>query len=147
MKKQKIYKNLYIRFLGFLTKKGNKRLAKKILNKALIKTAIRLNVSVFYVLLKLFLKLNSFIEIKKLKFRKKIHYFPVPVPLQRRAYLVVKSILEVVKKNKQKISFDEKLSLEFINILMYDSSEVLRLKKENESNAVLYKSKTHYRWK
>ena len=58
-------KAIYINFLGFLTKKGNKVIAKKILDEAFLEVSLKTNQPVHILLIKVFLKLNSFVEIKK----------------------------------------------------------------------------------
>jgi len=60
-------KNVYSNFLGYLTKKGKKVSAKKVIDCAFLKVSKKLNIPVYFVLIKIFIKLNTFVEIKKNK--------------------------------------------------------------------------------
>jgi ribosomal protein S7 len=97
-------------------------------------------------LLKLFLKLNSYIEIKTIKIRKKIHFVPFPTTYKRRIYLVIKWITVAASEDKRKLNFSKKLSLEIFNLLQNKSSKSLKIKKNNFSKALINKSNFHFRW-
>ena len=59
-------KTIYINFLGFLTKNGNKLVAKKIIDSAFLFVAQSVSLPLHLVLIKIFFKLNSFVETKKI---------------------------------------------------------------------------------
>lgn len=82
--------SIYLKLLGFLIKKGKKKIAKDILDKALILVSKETRVAPVLVLLKVFSKLNTFIEIKKVNFRKRSHIVPFVIDYERRTYLITK---------------------------------------------------------
>jgi ribosomal protein S7 len=140
-------KAIYINFLGFLTKKGNKVIAKKILDEAFLEVSLKTNQPVHILLIKVFLKLNSFVEIKKIKFRRSTHVVPfVLTSFKRKSYLIIKWLMEVVEQDKRKVPIAKKLSKEILNILKNKSSKALIKKKMNTKNAVINRSNIHFRW-
>lgn len=137
---------LYNIFLGFLTKKGNKTVARKILTETFFIVSNSIKLPLYLIFLKIFKSLNTFIEVKKIKSRKNLHIVPFPISFKRKLYLIVKMLMDSVKKNKNKISFSKKLSLEIINLLKKNKTKSLELKKTNLKLAVLNRSKIHFRW-
>jgi ribosomal protein S7 len=144
MKKKNFH--LYNKFIGFITKNGNRPKAKIIFDSALFDVTRKLKISFNKLLLKLFLKLNSYIEIKTIKIRKKIHFVPFPTTYKRRIYLVIKWITVAASEDKRKLNFSKKLSLEIFNLLQNKSSKSLKIKKNNFSKALINKSNFHFRW-
>ena len=71
LKKNTFY--LYNKFLGFLTKKGHKIHAQNILSASFIKVSKKTGFSLTKILLYLFLKLNTFVEVKRVRVRKSIY--------------------------------------------------------------------------
>jgi ribosomal protein S7 len=144
LKKEKI--NLYNIFLGFLIKNGKKMIAKKILTETFLLVSNSVNLPIHFIFLKIFFLLNIFVEIKKIKSRRNIHIVPFPISFKRKLYLIIKNLMESVKKNKNKIPFSKKLSLEIINLLNNNKTNSLEKKKLVLSQAVLNRSKIHFRW-
>lgn len=140
-------KAIYINFLGFLTKKGNKVTAKKILDEAFLDVSLKTNQSVHILLIKVFLKLNSFVETKKIKFKRSTHIVPfVITSFKRKSYLIIKWLMEAVEQDKRKVPIAKKLSKEILNILKNKSSKALINKKMNTKNALINRSNIHFRW-
>ena len=147
MQKKNVIKNLfYEKFLGVLTKKGKKTIAKKILDTLLLKLSKRLNIPNTLILYFIFLRLNTFVEIKKISFRRSSHLVPFHITFSRRIYLALKWILLAVKKDSRKISTIDKFSNELFKILKNLPSESVKAKSLNDSQAVLNKANIHYRW-
>ena len=146
--KKKIERNtsLYNKFWGFLVRKGNKVQAKIILDYAFFKVYRKTRYSREQALVKLFTKLNSFVEVKKVRVRRKFVLVPFPIRLRRRYYLVVKWIMQSVKNGNKKISLSERLTKEIINVLTKTKSKSKSLRQSNFSKALANKSNTHYRW-
>lgn len=146
-KKIKIAKNFfYNKFLGVLIKRGKKTKAKRILDLALLKISKQMRISSNLILYQVFFKLNTFVEIKKIKFKRGSHLVPFYISFSRRTFLALKWILQAVKKDKKKISNVVKLSIEFYKILKDLPCESLKLKTLNNSQAFINKSNTHFRW-
>jgi len=136
------------KLIGFLIKDGNKAAALKIYNKIckkIITSVPAISVPYFFSLF--FSKLNTNIEIKKVSFRKRVHYIPTPVKISRKSFIIFKWIKEVINNNKQNTSFDNKLYQEIMAVVFAEkSSALMKLKLDTELKAYQYKSKAHFRW-
>jgi ribosomal protein S7 len=140
-------KTIYINFLGILTKKGNKVAAKKILDAAFLEVSAKVNKPVHILLIKVFLKLNSFVETKKIKFKRSSHVVPfVITSFKRKSFLIIKWLMEVVQEDKRKVPLSSKLSKEILSILKNKSSKAVAKKKLNIKNAISNRSNIHFRW-
>jgi small subunit ribosomal protein S7 len=139
-------KNLYDKFLGFLVKKGNKISAKHLLNEAFFKVSKKTGLSLSRILLKLFLKLNSFVEVKRIRVRRSSHLVPFSIRLKRRYYLTIKWLLQAVKEDTRKVPMSEKLFLEIANTIKKVPSRSVKLRNLNISQALANRSNIHYRW-
>lgn len=138
--------SLYNKFWGFLIKKGNKFQAKRILDYAFLKVYRRTNYSREESLVRVFAKLNSFVEVRKVRIRRKFVLIPFPIRLRRRSYLVVKWIMQSVRNGNKKSSLSRRLAQEILNLLTKSKSKSRSLRKYNFSKALANKSNTHYRW-
>lgn len=139
--------NLYHKLLGVLTKKGNKTAAKKIIDNTFLKLSAKTNKSLQKLFLQIFIKLNSFVEVKNVRVRRSSHMVPFSINLKRRSYLILKWLTSAIKEeNTQQISFDEKLYLELESLLNNTQSKALKKKKQNTTNAVKNRSNLHFRW-
>ena len=106
--------------------------------------ALTHNHTLYFIVYKIFSLLNSYIEVKYIKSRKKVFAIPFPISLKRRQFLILKSILKRISlKNRKSISHN--LSNELISILN-GSSELFNLKKLNNMTAVENRSHLHFRW-
>lgn len=76
--------------VNFITKKGKKELAKKIFQSALFKASKKLNLGCQFLLLNVFKRLHSFIEIKDVKRRRKFFKIPFFINESRQRYLSIK---------------------------------------------------------
>lgn len=139
-------RNLYGKFLGFLIKKGNKISAKSILNQAFFRVSKKTGLSLSNILLRLFLKLNSFVEVKRVRVRRSSHLVPFSIRLNRRYYLTIKWLLQSVKEDTRKVSMSEKLFLEISNTIKKLPSRSVKLRNLNISQALANRSNIHYRW-
>jgi len=81
---------LYIKFLGVLIKKVKKLKAKRILDTALSNVIKKLKIPANFILYYIFKKLNTFVEARQIKKRKKITTVPFPISFSRRIYLALK---------------------------------------------------------
>ena len=138
--------NLYEKFLGFLTKQGNKFKAKRILNRVFLLVGKETTYSKDVALMMLFRKLNSFVEVKKVRVRRRFVLVPFPIRLKRRCYLVVKWIVQSAKKGGKRNSFATRLAKEMVSVLTESSSKSKSLRKLNFSKALANRSNVHFRW-
>lgn len=140
------HKNLYLKIIGFLIKSGNKGKATLIINKVFLRLSKELNLPFNKILLKLFLKLNCFVEVKKVRIRRGIHLVPFPISSKRSSYLIVKWLMQAVKEDKRNISTYEKLFTEIKQTLEKSTSKSVEIKNLNISQALANRSNIHFRW-
>lgn len=138
--------SFYSKFLGFLVKKGSKLKGKKILDETFSSVTIKTKYSKQVALIMLFRSLNSFVEVKKVRVRRRFVLVPFPISLRRRSYLIVKWIMQSIKKDNKKKPFSSKLSQEITNILKNVSSKTKKLRRLNFSQALANRSNIHFRW-
>ena len=139
-------KNLYNKFLGFIIKKGNKIGAKSVLNNAFLAVSKKTGLPLHVILLKLFLKLNSFVEVKRVRVQRSSHLVPFSIRLKRRSYLIIKWLMQAVKEDTRKVSMAEKLFFEIFSTLKSSPSKSVKIRNLNISQALLNRSNIHYRW-
>jgi len=139
-------KTLYSILIGFLTKNGKKALAVKTLTAAFLQVSKKTNLSTRQIFLNFFLRLNSFVEVRKIKIRKKTVFVPFPIVLKRRLYLTMKWLIKAAKQNKSKITLSDKLAFEIKQTLTTKDSNSLRIFKNNLELALKNRSNLHYRW-
>jgi len=139
-------KNLYNKIINFFTKKGNKVKATKIVNEAFDKVSKETGLSFNSTLSKLFSKLNSFVEVKKIRVRRGFHLVPFPISHKRSTYLIIKWLIQAIKEDKRKISFSDKLFSEINQTISSSSSKSLEIKTSNISQVLSNRSNIHFRW-
>lgn len=139
-------KTLYKKFLGFLIKKGNKAVAKNILDKTFLIVSKTTGLPMHVSMLKLFLSLNSFVEVKKVRIGRRSLLVPFSINLKRRSYLIVKWLMQAIKENKRKTSLSVRLAEEVLQVLQGSTSGAKRLRNLNISQALANRSNIHYRW-
>lgn len=140
-------KNIYLKFIGFLTKSGKQESAKKILEEALKLVSTQTKMSKKRILLSLFLKLNSFVEVRQVRIKRRTHTVPFSITIDRRQYLVVKWIMLATLQNKKQVSFSTKLSQEILATIKNTSaSKALKYKTQNNFQAFSNRSNIHFRW-
>ena len=138
-------KSIYKKLLGSLIKKGNKVTAKNILEDSFLKVSAQNHVPINRVLSKVFSKLETFIEVKKVKRRKSIHLIPFPIKRHRQNFLKIKWLLKGAKEDTRKVNFSEKLSLEISKIFLNKKSTAVEERKYMEKQIFVNKSNLHYR--
>jgi len=98
------------------------------------------------ILSKLFSKLNSFVEVKKIRVRRGFHLVPFPISHKRSTYLIIKWLIQAIKEDKRKISFSDKLFSEINQTISSSSSKSLEIKTSNISQVLSNRSNIHFRW-
>ena len=98
------------------------------------------------IFLQLFLKLNSFVETKKVRIRRSTHLVPFAITLKRRSYLIIKWILLAVKEDIRKISITEKLASEIEQTIGKNASKSVKIRQSNIVSALSNRSNIHFRW-
>jgi small subunit ribosomal protein S7 len=139
-------KNLYNKVINFFTKKGNKVKATNLVNSAFDKVSKSTGLSFNEILTKLYSKLNSFVEIKKIKVRRGFHLVPFPISHKRSTYLMIKWLLQAIKDDKRKVPVSDKLFLEINQTISSSSSKSLDIKNSNITQVLANRSNIHFRW-
>ena len=140
-------KTLYTKLLGFLIKKGNKKKAKSILDKAFLNISSKTGLSMNYLLIKVFLNLSTFVEARTVRIKRSSYIVPFSLSLKRRSYLIIKWLIVAALLNKKRLPFVKKLQQEVVLILKkHSSSQALKLKKLNNTKANSNRANIHFRW-
>ena len=139
-------KTLYKKFLGFLIKKGNKTVAKNILDRTFFMVSKVTGISMHVLMLKLFLNLNSFVEVKKVRVGRRSLLVPFSITLKRRSYLIVKWLMQAIKEDNKKTPLSTRLADEIVSVLNGSLSKSKKLRNLNISQAMANRSNIHYRW-
>lgn len=141
------YKNLYQYFINFFIKKGKKTKIKLKLDSIFLSISKSLSISVSLLLLKIYKTLVSFVELKKVKLKGRLHLVPFLLKSNRRKFSVLNYIKKAVLEDTRKLSFSEKLKTEILKLLLNPkTSRSLKLKKINVSKSFQNKSNAHFRW-
>ena len=92
------------KIIGFLIKKGNKKKALKLFNNLLNSfISNTYKISTIYLFSILFFKLNTNIELREFKFRKRVHYIPMPIKRKRKMFIIIKWLKQAILLNKLNI--------------------------------------------
>lgn len=138
--------NLYNKFLFFIFKVGKKSVWENKFVSLFDLLALKLQYTKSVLLLKIFTRLLTRVETKKVKSRKRINYVPFFIKLSRSIFLSLKWIFSAALKKKGNISFSDKLFMELVQIITQRSSFAIQRRQENNSLAFKNRSNSHYRW-
>jgi ribosomal protein S7 len=140
------YFNLYNKFINFIFKSGKKSFWENAFSDVFLKISKKLHYSRNFILLKIFLRLHTRVEVKKVKMRRRIYIIPTFINFKRRFFLGIKWLLDSIKKNKKKISLKEKLLTELLVLLKKKTS--FGIKQLENNNLISYKNRSnmHFRW-
>jgi len=146
MEQKKQY-NLYKNFKNFFLKKGKANTANNLMKNILHFFSKKYKVSSSFFLLAIFKKLNSFVEIRQIKIKRKLYYVPFSISIKRRIYLVLKRLKQAILLDKRKVSVYEKIKTEIFLLLSKEKiSKSLEIKKNDSSKILLNRANIHYRW-
>ena len=138
--------NLYNKLLGFLIKRGKKNKAKQVLNKAFFLVSEKTGHSMSYILFKVFLKLNVFVEAKTVRVKRRSHIVPFSLGLKRRSYLIIKWLIKSILENEKKITSSHKIAEEILCLINNSQSKAIKLRNLNNNLSLANRSNIHYRW-
>ena len=132
--------------MGVLLKKGKKTKAKKILDTVLLKVSKSTKLSIHLVLYRVFFNLNTFVEVRRVRVKRRSFLVPFNVSFSRRISLMLKWILLTVRNDSRRTSTINKLSIEIFKIVKNLPCNSIKLKKLNDSQAFSNKANIHFRW-
>lgn len=138
--------NLYKNFINFIFRSGKKYIWDKTIAYIFLLLKKTIAFSQNIILLKIFLRLHTKVEVKKVKSRKKVLFVPVFISVRRRFFLALKWLLIAVKKNKLQISLKDKLFFEILKLVTDKSCTALKQLELNNNNVYLFRANFHYRW-
>lgn len=138
--------DLYNSFITFFLKSGKKLLVKSLIDEAFFKLSKKHNCTQHYLLLKFFSRIKTFVEVKKVKIRRKVHFVPFALSNQRRIHTSLKWLALAIRTNKSPTSFVEKLVQELSKIVSGQTCITVSLLNKNNKLAVSNRSNIHYRW-
>jgi ribosomal protein S7 len=145
--KSKSFNNLfYSKFLGVLLKKGKKTKAKKILDTVLLKVSKSTKLSIHLVLYRVFFNLNTFVEVRRVRVKRRSFLVPFNVSFSRRISLMLKWILLTVRNDSRRTSTINKLSIEIFTVVKNFPCNAMKFKKLNDSRACSKRANIHFRW-
>jgi len=137
---------IYNRILGYFIKCGKKKLFLKIYKNAFLKCKKELNFKTHIIILNIFFKLNTFVESKVIKKRRRTFVVPFPIDTKRRTHLVLKWYTKAIFDNNNKISLEKKIVNETLSLLLTKSSKSITFHDNNTKLAQDNRSNLHYRW-
>jgi hypothetical protein len=139
--------NLYLKFVSFVFKTGNFFFWEKAFALIFSNLSLKFHYSRSLILAKIFIRLFTRVELKKVKSRKRITYIPFFIKFKRSVFLALKWIFLGAFCNMMKVSFQNKLYIEIVQILSLRSCFSLKKLEENNINSFNNRSNIHYRWK
>lgn len=143
--KERNKKTFIKKLINHLMRSGKKTFASDIVYNNGFFLSKHTNKSLYSIYSELFLKLRPYIEVRKVRVRRSTYMVPFPTNIQRQQYLVSQWLLETLRNDKRKISFDQKFREEIIKILLNQGVTLAR-KKDLYKKAEKSRSFAHYRW-
>jgi len=138
--------NLYNKFLNHFLKAGKKIIIKKVIDKVFHRLSKEFFLPFSYILIRFFKRLKTYVEIKKLKKRRRTFLVPIALKRHRRAFLPLHWLSQSILLNKSRISFFEKLYSEMFKICSNQNCNTLHLLAKNNKQASKNRINSHYRW-
>lgn len=138
--------NIYTKLISFVFKNGKKWSWEQKFANIFDSLSKKLQYTKSALLLKIFMRLFTRVEVKKVKARKRSTLIPVFIKLKRSLFLALKWIFIAAKKKIGSDSFQNKIFLEILQILVHKSCFSLQKCEENNILAFKNRSNLHYRW-
>jgi len=105
------------RIIALLIKKGNKIATIKLFSQIcedLLYTFVGMPIA--YIFSLLFLRLHTYVEIRRITYRRRVHFIPVPVKQSRKLYIIFKWLITSLKTVHTKKAYATKLYSEIISV-------------------------------
>lgn len=140
------FPNLYKKFVNYFFSKGKKNIIKKQIDNVFNRLSKDLEITPNLLLLLFFNRLKTYVEVKKLKKRKRNFLVPTPITRSRRTYISLFWLYSSILLNKSKVSFEKKLYDELFLILLNQPCTTIQFLEKNNTIAVESRVFLHYRW-
>jgi len=141
-KKNKIFTDSLI---THLMRCGKKQKAKTIIINTGLFLGKQTNKQFLRIYSDIFNKIRPFVEVKKVRVRRTTYMVPFPTNFQRQKHLSAQWLLETVRNDNRKLSFQTKFKDEIVKILL-NRGETLEKKREMYKKAEKSRSFMHFRW-
>lgn len=138
--------DLYLKFISCIFKTGKKFFWESAFALIFNNLSLKFGYSRSFILSKIFIRLFTRVELKRVKSRKRLSYIPFFITIKRSLFLALKWIFIGTLSNNTKISVQNKLFIELIQILTLKSCVSLKKLEENNSSSFNNRSNVHYRW-
>lgn len=147
VRKAPAMRSLFSLFVSFFIKKGkNWRLYVELVN-WMGKFCKLAKITRLSLLTYLFLRLNTKVEVRRLRIRRRTHFVPFFISLKRQLYLVLRWLLATIRgESKVLLSYAEKIFLEIRKVLFNKNSATVALVLKNNLLAYKNRSSAHFRW-
>ena len=110
----------------------------------LLCTTLKYSISILF--LKIFIRLFTRVELKKIKSRKRVTFIPFFIKPKRSLFLALKWIFLSASKSLNTTSYQNKLYVELIQLLTFKTCYSIQKLEENNINSFKNRSNVHYRW-
>lgn len=144
--KKKNFFTLYYSLLGKVFYIGKKIKWNTSLLSVFELLSFTLNYSIPFLLSKIFIRLYTSVELKKVLSRKRVTFIPFFITVKRSAFLALKWIFFAALKNINITSLKNKLYVELLQLLTLNTSFALQKLEENNDNSFKNRANIHYRW-
>lgn len=125
---------------------GKKSKWNSILSNLFISLSFYLKYSINIIFLKIFIRLFTPVELRKVKSRKRISFIPLFIKPKRSIFLSLKWLFLGALKSLNNTSFQNKLYIEFIQLLTFKTCYSIQKLEENNMNSNKNRSNAHFRW-
>lgn len=137
---------MYIKLAGFFILKGKVHSVTKFIFNSFEVLSERTGLPPLFLLSKFLRKLNTKIEVRKVKHKKTIRLIPFILKRTRQMFLIIHWLRRALKQMPGALNYAIKMEQEIYKVLFLKESFVLKQKKENEMLALINKSNAHFRW-
>lgn len=139
------YFNIYKKFICLVFRAGKKLFWENTFSSVFYTLSKKLNYSRNFILLKIFLRLHTRVEIRKVKARRRVYLIPLFIKVKRRFFLALKWLLLSLKKKIQ-IPLKDKLFSEILILLKKKSCFALKQLEDNNLGVYANRANMHFRW-
>lgn len=146
LSKKFIFYNFYNKILSTIFRVGKKSKWHNTLTNLFELLSFYLKYSIPVLLLKIFIRLFTRVELRKIKSRKRITLIPFFIKPKRSIFLALKWIFTCSLKSLSITSFQNKLYVELVQLLTFKTCHSLQKLEDNNLNSFKNRAHVHYRW-
>jgi ribosomal protein S7 len=137
--------HLFSLFVSFFIKRGKGVITREIIQE-LNRLSIKLNVPRISVLALIFLRLTTVVEVRHLRYRKKLSVVPFLIKSRRQRHIILHWLFLAIQAGGAKRGYMSKLFLEIESLLTQKTAISIGYKIKNNQLAYKHRSNAHFRW-